>query len=343
MVADKRAGPGSLTHIERLARNPKAHHIFLAMRIIEALDDDAPRLGRARRPRQEKVRFGQMPELAFAGSAIRDFTPPQADRPGRLTNLFFGLFGPHGPLPLHLTEYARDRLRNEDDPTFVAFADMLTHRLMTLLFRAWSTGQAAAAFDRGAGSEMESKVAALSGFMGTAMRDRDAMPDIAKRHFAGLLGQGPRNADGLEAILSVFIRAPVRLEQFVGSWLELEPDDRWQLGGPAGLGHATSIGIRVWTRAAKFRLRIGPLTLTEYERLLPGSPSLTRLTAIVRNYAGDSLDWDVNLILRSDQVPEAILGQDIRLGQTSWIGERSSNADAEDLFLAPLNDDREAA
>ena len=42
----------------------------------------------------------------------------------------------------------------------------------------------------------------------------------------------------------------------------------------------------------------GPLSLAEYERLLPDGPSFHKLVPLVRNYAGDVLIWDVNLILR---------------------------------------------
>jgi type VI secretion system protein ImpH len=101
------------------------------------------------------------------------------------------------------------------------------------------------------------------------------------------------------------------------------------------LGQNTSIGERVWTRGAKFRVVIGPLGKDEYQRLLPGGLSLERLRAIVRNYLGDALEWDVNLILRSDEVPKARLGHTIQLGQSSWIGERTSKEDASDLFLEP--------
>jgi predicted component of type VI protein secretion system len=34
---------------------------------------------------------------------------PASGRPARLLVYFFGLLGPNGPLPLHLTEYARER------------------------------------------------------------------------------------------------------------------------------------------------------------------------------------------------------------------------------------------
>jgi type VI secretion system protein ImpH len=329
-------GPGAddLTHYERFCQSPQAFHIFHALRILEAQFADAPPLGASKRPREDQVRLGQEAELAFPPSTIREFTPPGA-MPGVLVNRFFGFFGPHGPLPTHLTEYARERQINARDPTFVAFANMLTHRMMSLLYRAWITGHPAPNFDRGEDGGIERKVAALAGYSGQALRRRDAMPDLAKRHFAGHLGSGTKTVDGLIAMLSAFFHVPVSLQQFVGSWLDLEPDDRWQLGGRAGLGQATSIGDRVWSRSAKFRIRIGPLTLADYNRLLPGGEAMARLRAIVRNHAGDALDWDVNLVLKAEEVPRALLGQDARLGHVGWIGKRGRETDADELYLAP--------
>jgi len=338
MATGKRSRPDDLSHFERLVEEPEKHHFFQALRVIEAHYSDAPRLGESRRPREDKVRLGQEAELAFPPSSIADFKPASGGNPARLTNRFFGLFGPQGPLPLHMTEYARDRRRNHRDPTFVAFADMLTHRMMGLLYRAWTAGQPAPSFDRN-DDPMARKVAALAGFRANNLQDRDAMPDLAKLHFVGHLSQGSKNAEGLVAILSGFFGVPVQLRQFVGSWLELEPDDRWQLGSRAGLGQSTSVGQKVWSRAAKFRLQIGPVSLAEYERLLPGGASLGRLRSVVRNYVGDTLDWDVNLILTGDEVPRANLGGTTKLGHTSWIGSRQDmdevRPDAEDLYLYP--------
>lgn len=332
-----RDGPGAdhLTHLQRLTDAPEKHHIFHAFRVLESAFPDAPRIGNARRPREDRVRFGQEAELAFPPSTVASFKPPEGDRPGRLTNRFFGLFGPQGPLPLHLTEFARARLRQHRDPTFVAFADMLTHRLTTLLYRAWRSGQPAPGFDRGDNDTFERKIAAFAGYHGRHLRGRDAFPDLAKRHFTGLLAQGPRNAEGLVSIVSAFFGARVRITEFIGSWLQLEPSDRWQLGRPAALGGTASVGERVWSRSAKFRLVIGPLSLPEYERLLPGGESLLRLRALVRNYVGDALDWDVNLILRASERPDPVLGETLRLGMTGWIGAKDNTRDAADLFLDP--------
>jgi len=337
METPERARPDDLTHFARLTRRPQKYHIFQALRIIEAHFKDHPRLGMSRRPAQDAVRLAQEAELAFPTSTIASFERPKAGGPMRLINRTFGLFGPNGPLPLHLTEYARDRLRNHRDGTLIAFADMLTHRMMSLFYRGWAAGQPAPSFDRANSDPFERKVAAISGYDGAGLRNRDDMPDMAKRYYAGHLASGTKTAEALVAMLSHFFEAPVQLQQFVGSWLDLEPDDQWQLGQPAGLGRSTSIGGRVWSRSAKFRLRIGPLTLAEYRRILPGQGALERLEAIVRNHVGDALDWDVNVVLKADEIPRTALGAGAALGHTTWVGMRRDDdaGDADDLYLSP--------
>ena len=334
MASRDGGGSDHLTHLARLSDSPEKFHIFQALRIIDASFPDAPRLGESRRPREDRVRLGQEAELKFPPSTIRAFEPPKGKAPGKLSNRFFGLFGPQGPLPLHLTEYARDRKRNHRDSAFVDFCNsLMTHRLLSLFFRAWASSQPTASMDKGGDDIVAAKISSFSGYNGHRLLNSDDFPANGKQHFAGLLAQGTKTPDGLAAILSSFFDGKFEVEQFVGSWLDLEQDDQWILGKKAGLGKSTSIGTRVWSRSAKFRIRVGPLSLAEYERLLPGRSSIQRLRAIVRNYVGDALDWDVNVVLRAEEVPQASLGGTTMLGHTSWIGNRKSPADADDLFL----------
>lgn len=331
MAGQERETGADLSRLEPLRQSPQSFHIFQAMRLIEAAHADRPRLGRSRRPSQDPVRLAQNPELAFPGSTISAFSEDPETGQGRLTQQVFGLFGPQGALPLHLTEYARDRQRNHRDPTLVAFADTFHHRMMSLFYRAWASGEPAPSFDRPDDDPFGEKLDAITGRAGQAFECRDAMPDLAKRHFAGLLSAGPRSEAGLQAILARFFGADVAIESFVGSWLHLEPHDRGCLGG-AALGSSASLGEKVWSREARFRIRIGPLALADYKRLLPGGESLKRLAAILRNYVGDTLEWEVNLVLRQEDVPPAVLGTSGALGQTSWIGQRPQR-DADELFL----------
>jgi type VI secretion system protein ImpH len=93
----------------------------------------------------------------------------------------------------------------------------------------------------------------------------------------------------------------------------------------------------VWSRQHKFRIVIGPLPLADYLRLLPGGTSFHRLIPIVRNYAGDTLIWDVNIILKREEVPPTRLGDRKTgggaLGWTTWLMPRGKPTDAADLYL----------
>jgi len=76
-----------------------------------------------------------------------------------------------------------------------------------------------------------------------------------------------------------------------------------------------------------------PTAFAGSQRLLPGRDSLRRLVAWVRNYVGDELLWDVNLILKKEEVPPLVLGESSQLGWTTWLTDRPLARDADDLKL----------
>ena len=315
MASDERKEAGDLSRFDALTDHPEKFHIFQALRLIEARYADEPRLGRSRRPSQDPVRLQQRIDLAFASSTVARFEPKneKTGEPGELAQHMFGLFGPNGPLPLHLTEYAFNRQHSFRDPTFKAFGDMFHHRMLSLLYRAYASGEPTSSYDRaGEVDPFAQKVAAFAGLKGAAFADRDAMPDLAKLRYSGRLAHGTRNEEGLLALISGFFGAPATMESFVGTWLELDPKDTWELGNPekpAKLGQSCSIGSKVWTRQAKFRFRVGPVGLAEYKRLLPGGDSLKRLKALVNTYMGEALMWDMNLVLKAGEAEPAMLAK----------------------------------
>ena len=67
--------------------------------------------------------------------------------------------------------------------------------------------------------------------------------------------------------------------------------------------------------------------------MLPGGSSLDRLTAMVRNYIGDELNWDLNLVLQREDVPSWQLGEG-KLGQTVWSDATGVKQDSRDLLIA---------
>jgi type VI secretion system protein ImpH len=321
-----------------LADHPHKFSFFQALRKLEAVCREQPRIGRSLRPSEDPVRLGQIPSLAFAPATVASFEGGKEGQAPRMTVWFGGLLGPDGPLPLHLTEYARDRSVNANDPTFVRFLDLFHHRMLSLVFRAWADARPTVQFDRPESDRFAAYVGSLVGIGMPSLQNRDAMPDLAKLYFAGRLVCQTRHPEGLQAILAAFFHLPMRLEEFVGQWLPLPDDCRCVLGGSAGaaqLGTSATIGDRVWNCQTRFRIVAGPLSFTDYQRLLPGGASLARLDAVVKNYAGIELDWDLHLILRKQEMPTTQLGSLGQLGWTTWLVSQEPESDAADLVLQP--------
>ncbi len=264
---------------------------------------------------------------------------------------------PNGPLPLHLTAYARERSRLAGDPTFSRFLDIFHHRFLALFYRAWAQAQPHVQLDRPGEDTFARYVGSFFGVASQPFRQRDRVADLAKFFHAGLLARQVRNAEGLTAILRHFFQVPVRVQEFVGQWLVLGPRERTYLGREgATLGTGAVVGGRVWDRQSKFRLVLGPLTLSQYESFLPATPKLrrneggpatpepttshdrdgeklTHLVDWVRLYLSWELDWDVRLLLKRSEVPPLALGRGSRLGWTTWVGAPRPDADPGDLHL----------
>jgi type VI secretion system protein ImpH len=334
-----------------LARVERAPHEFAflqLMRRVQHLAEDCARLGEGDGPSREPLRLGQDPSLGFAPAELSRLGGRSEGLPPRLLVHFFGTLGPNGPLPLHITEYARDRLRNHDDPTLSRFLDAFHHRMLMFFFRAWAAGQPTVSRDRPGDDRFETYVGALEGLGLTTLRGRDAFPDQARLFYAGRFSAQARNAEGLAAIIGEFLGVPARVQPFMRDWLELPPASRWRLGRSgegARLGVSTIMGARVATCQSKFRVVLGPLDRDVMRRLLPGGTSLAKLTALVCHYAGNELRWDIRLIPREDVEQPWRLGMS-HLGWTSWLGRlRAESAgrhrrDSGDLILDPLRQEQ---
>jgi len=363
------------TLFDQLNTEPWGFDFFALVRRIEALHPDKPGFGFSNRSIEDPLRFCQKPNMAFPPNHVSDFSFPTAVVPARLFVQFMGMLGPHGPLPLHLTEHAYQRELHHKDRTFSRFMDVFNHRLISLHYRAWAACSMPASFDRwmpvpdGTGmhelqrnqilsNDRDRYAVYLGSLFGLGMdtvRHRDAVPDVAKLHFAGRLSAATRGPEGLRGIISKFFGVPTLVDEFVGQWIRLPETYHCCLGGgPAskqpGADHApftlgthsggcAVAGKSVFDVQGKFRVRVGPMDLAHYTRFLPGSVGQRRAESWIRNYIGDQLAWEVLITLRKQDVKPAKLGgnpkKDVgaRLGWTTWMMSGESASDRSDLLL----------
>ncbi|MEM6468449.1 MAG: type VI secretion system baseplate subunit TssG [Planctomycetota bacterium] len=320
--------------LQRLKSEPFRFDFYHALRMLECVYSDRPRIGKSLRLSEEAIRLTQIPSLKFAPTTVAEFSAME-DGIQQLGIYFFGLCGPNGALPLHLTEYVRDRIRHHDDTTLSAFLDVFHHRMIALFYRAWADCQPTVHRDRPESDRFSMYIGSLFGMGMESTRNRDNVPDLAKFFYAPQLSSQVRHPEGLGTMLSDFFGLPVQIEEFVGDWIELPRHCQFRLGespGNSTLGVASTLGSHVWTCQQKFRITVGPIGWQDFVRLLPGTESEQRLHTLVRNYIGDELLWDVNLVLKQSEAPSMQLG-DQRLGETVWIDRDGLSSDANDLVI----------
>lgn len=316
-----------------VASEPWAYPLFALIRRIDALRPQAPATGHALLPAQEALRLGQRPELGFASADIGalDLQRPAAPQ---LDVHFFGLLGAQGPMPLHVTRLARDRLHQHRDPGMAHFFNLFHHRMLSLLYRAWAQAQPVVQADRPADDRFLAWLLAAAG----AQVRTSGLPPRSMAFHAGWLAGRARHPEALCKVLQQQFGLPATLHTHVAQWLQIHTDDQTRLG-PAGgggagtrppptrlaarLGHGALLGRKVWNGQARFTLVLAPNSLTQYWQLLPGGSDWAALNAWVRQLAPTALRWTLCLQLSPGLRPEARLGRPgVRLGVSTWLGRR---------------------
>jgi len=356
-----------------LLREPHRFDFFQAVRLLERLAPDRSPVGRAGPPQAEVVRFRAHLSLSFPPSSIYDIQPASAAMPvPAMTVAFMGLTGPSGILPQHYTELLLRLERDGKGPeksALRAWLDLFNHRLISLFWRAWEKYRFSIRFERGdyGGQEQDTFTQALFSLVGlglpplhnrlcvasrpeatAATRERilARIDDLSLLHYSGFFAHRPRCAAALEALLLDYFGFNVQVRQFQGQWLRLEPDSLSRLGAAGGnceLGVNLVAGDRVWDVQCKFRVRLGPLRYAAFHEFLPDRSAVPArkafflLAQLVRLYVGPELDFDVQLVLKSKDVPECRLTEDEAsgpcLGWNTWVRNQAMPRDAEDAVF----------
>jgi type VI secretion system protein ImpH len=328
MAGADRDQAGTLTPLDELRQAPERFTLFGALRLIEQTHPERPRLGESRKASDDRVRIAQEPHLYFAPTEVLAFGANDGDVP-ELEQLGFGVFGPNGALPLHLTELAYSRKRQLDDPALADFINTFQHRFASLFYRAWANTDPCTSLDRPGADQFRLYLGALIGIGAAGARERDAVLDYAKLSRVGLFAPHTRSGFALEKILAEYFELAVEVIPFIGTWLDIAPDAWCRLARTpeyALLGVGATLGTSTWQCQSRFEIALGPLRIGDFVNFLPGSRGLEQLKAIVRLFTNEQWYWHVRLLLEPADLPPIRLGQSGWLGWTTWLGPRDQVA-----------------
>lgn len=326
--AQQHLAPATKGIIRRLFERGREFGFFQAVWLLENLE--AGRIGGPEAGGVEKIRFRPSDSGVFPPTDVRQIDLLD-DGSVRFTVNFMGLYGSDSPLPVCFHREIRED--NDEADAHRDFLDIFNHRLYRYFYESWKKYRPGLHLDRSYDNPHTRVFLSVAG-LGTA----GSVPEVGIHPlrlaaFGGLLGGCARNAEGLHAILSGLLKTiPVRVLENVPRWVPIP--DRPRLGGgarfPMQLGTSATIGERIFDVSGKFRVELGPLSLSEYSRLLPEGDLAQETGAVIRLYVPDYLDYDVRLILATDELTPVRLGdKKMRLGMNTWLGRPTSNITSE--------------
>ncbi|MEM8701284.1 MAG: type VI secretion system baseplate subunit TssG, partial [Pseudomonadota bacterium] len=343
---------------DRVQKHPGGHDLLAVLRMLEGqtghggaqsgmgpknLDEPAPpRIGKSRRKMEDIVRFGQDPTGEFATSTI-DRAMRDADDGLVLLERFLGFLGPHGALPSAYTDEAIVRGLKGDD-SFPRFLDVFNNRFVQLFFRAWADARPIVQHDRPDDDRFLSYLGSSIGIGSPVYQDLDRIDDRIKLLFAGLTSAKVKSAARLKALIAGVFDVNVEIDQCVGTWLHLDPDDQLSIGGlgPGGagqLGMDTIVGSKVYSVSDKIRVRIFTRSLEEYRKFLPPTrtrpnPWTEQLFDLIDFYLGLEIEYEIELALpkRCASSVRMDSNSSATLGHIGWLKPKDAAPEDEDAI-----------
>lgn len=310
----RRRAPGV---IDRLFEAPWRFDLVQALRLIESwlrrngLTRDGDFLRHVRFHNSLSMHFpaSQIEALAAmgdqpitSGSALQAALDAGELKTITFTPAFLGFFGANGMMPSFYTDDIVDQIRHDKYEGTRAFFDIFYNRTMALYFQAAGKHRVQHRFDEEGVAAILPMQLALAGKK-TAREDDGVFSDAVAAHYAALLRHRPVSASLIEGILAEYFDLPVRLEQFVASYDRLHQGEVCLLGVQcATLSAGAVLGERVRECHTRARLHVGPLSIEDYDRFLPGGAGAVALKHLLALFTTPTIHFELHLILRAADV-----------------------------------------
>lgn len=290
----------------------------------------------------EFLSFSQHASLGFVMQGVlnieRDVDHPHKSR---LHVSMFGLYGSHGVLPPFYTELINQRARNGDH-AFRAYLDALNSRTLGFLFTAWNKNRCPFIHERRLRLEQKSPFRGeniVAGFAGSQLSAFDHTPSLKQisSYFSGYFSNQRKTAVGYRAILSKLIGVNVTIEPFYARRYKLSSSESSQLGVKGScLGNNMIIGNEIIDGNMSIRVTTSPIDYRCFQQLQPGEKLFNLVSQVTEQYLGIGYDVELRLVLKSKEIPNAILHKDdftnkSTLGYNTWLSGRQSDMDADDV------------
>ncbi|MDR1365393.1 MAG: type VI secretion system baseplate subunit TssG, partial [Holosporales bacterium] len=225
-----------------------------------------------------------------------------------------GIAGIDGALPdCYVEEFLlRD---NETKDTIADFFNIFNNKILGLRYSFMKRHHVQSLSCRSEESVIGKVISSLSGFGFVCNNDEGSVPTLSRQFkiaSQSLFWQRTRTADGIKTLLADFFEVPVKVKQFVGSFVQIDESQRSAIGTKKhrynSLGKDCFLGNKVWDQAGGIDIEVGPLDFSTYIKFLPKQSAgdrrfspLQKMKEIVRMYVPYGIDTRLCFYLRDDR------------------------------------------
>jgi len=320
--------------IKKLFKKPFTFGFFQSVRLLQMVSK--AKGSNDQTETQDLIHFKSRLSLETPSAEVHDLTGeiPKSEvkglrKPLSMVVNFLGLTGSSGALPSNYTEFLIERQVKYRDRALRDFLDIFNHRFIDLFYKAWAKHRLYVDWEEQRQNGILRNILDFMGYGSQNLRSKLAIEntgisDLNLAYYSGIMVGSTRTAEGLSRIINDHFGMKNEVLQFRGQWMKNPDDQCTSLGEYENiLGEGSMLGVMYWDQQASFRVRLGPLKLTDFQDMLPNQVKFEALSKFIEFYAGPSLDFDIQLVLKRDEVPDCLLGGKANggshLGWSSWL------------------------
>lgn len=309
--------------IKRLFTQPYEFSFLQAVRLFQKLSPNGINIGNTLTPAEDPVSFSSRYTYSLPSSDI--YRVHVVDNKPQIEVNFWNIAGPHGSLPAPLSEKVSERIR-EGDFALKEFLDIFNHRLLSVYYCIAQKYSFVLSPTTSVQTTQGQMMCALAG-VDPAREGYASTHTAALAQYSSIMWQRPRSAAGLEQILSDYFQVPISIEQFVGSWVDINRRQRTFMGVKRGrnhkLGRTTFLGKRFWQSSHHFVVNVGPLTRDQFYLFVPTGSAYAEICDMIKFYAPLELTFQLKMSLKAGEELVALgfdaPSADNRLGWTAVL------------------------
>jgi len=262
----------------------------------------------------------------------QDFTVTNDGTNRNIETQAIGLYQTLTALPDH---YLDLMLQNQhlNEHTLADFIQMFNQHWIALCYSAWLKSRLS--LSHGLTPKDNPYRNRLSAISGQTPSSTATISQDARLYYAGLLQSRHISATQLRQLLQDFFQIPVCIKQNRGQWLSISRQEQLQIGEHNSnnqLGVNSFVGDRSWDCQYKITIQLGPMSLKQYNAMLPGKAAHQQLLEWIRHTCPAHFTFNIQLILEQKSIPNLQLNQQ-QLGYNTWIGKHQFKQHANHLIL----------